>query len=198
MRVPCAGPPFAAPVDVTLDLAGDGRRRESRGVSPFRVHDQVLYLPGCSCQCSHLSPRQSVVILSALSFENHRKHPLRPQGSNLLRALLEIPNAWLDECWCGVSHVRRSILELRHCFQGAKLIFQLQVLWWELICLVIVQNFGLLRLFPPLVLPGLVVGAPQNCPVVSSWPQDHSVIVAETSNDDDVKQRLVPIVFTRA
>ena len=34
IRVPCAGPPFAAPVDVTLDLAGDGRR-ESRGGFPF-------------------------------------------------------------------------------------------------------------------------------------------------------------------
>ena len=31
-----------------------------------------------------------------------------------------------------------------------------------------------------------------------SVDQDHSVIVAETINDDDVKQRLVPIVFTRA
>ena len=31
-----------------------------------------------------------------------------------------------------------------------------------------------------------------------SVDQDLSVIVAETINDDDVKQRLVPIVFTRA
>ena len=31
-----------------------------------------------------------------------------------------------------------------------------------------------------------------------SVDQDVSVIVAETINDDDVKQRLVPIVFTRA
>ena len=31
-----------------------------------------------------------------------------------------------------------------------------------------------------------------------SEDQDLSVIVAETINDDDVKQRLVPIVFTRA
>ena len=30
-----------------------------------------------------------------------------------------------------------------------------------------------------------------------SVDQDLSVIVAETINDDDVKQRLVPIVFTR-
>ena len=34
MRVPCAGPPFAAPAVITLDLAGDGRR-ESRGGFPF-------------------------------------------------------------------------------------------------------------------------------------------------------------------
>ena len=31
-----------------------------------------------------------------------------------------------------------------------------------------------------------------------SVDQDLSVIVAETINDDDVKQRLVPNVFTRA
>ena len=31
-----------------------------------------------------------------------------------------------------------------------------------------------------------------------SVDQDLSVIVAETVNDDDVKQRLVPIAFTRA
>ena len=31
-----------------------------------------------------------------------------------------------------------------------------------------------------------------------SVDQDLSVIVAETINDDDVKQRLVPIIFTRA
>ena len=63
-------------------------------VFPFSVHDHVLYLPVCSCQCSHLSQRQSVVILSALLFENHRKQPDRPQGSNLLRALLEKPDPW--------------------------------------------------------------------------------------------------------
>ena len=44
--------------------------------------------------CPKLRQRQSVVILSALSFENHRKHPHRPQGSNLLRALLEKPDPW--------------------------------------------------------------------------------------------------------
>ena len=31
---PCVGPPFAVPLSVTLDLAGDGRR-ESRGGFPF-------------------------------------------------------------------------------------------------------------------------------------------------------------------
>ena len=31
-----------------------------------------------------------------------------------------------------------------------------------------------------------------------SVDQDLSVIVAKTINDDDIKQRLVPIVFTRA
>ena len=61
------------------------------------------------------------------------------------------------------------------------------------------------------------IWAPQNCPKSSSWPlctgspmlrkmlelfssrisadQDLSVIVAEINNDDDVKQRLVSIVF---
>ena len=53
--------------------------------SLFRVHDHVLYLSDCSFQCSHLSQSQVVAILSVLLFENHRKHPLQPQGSNLLR-----------------------------------------------------------------------------------------------------------------
>ena len=64
------------------------------GASLFRVHDHVLYLSGCSFQCSHLSQSQAVVILSALLFENHRKRPLQPQGSNLLRVLLEKPDPW--------------------------------------------------------------------------------------------------------
>ena len=43
--------------------------------------------------------------------------------------------------------------------------------------------------------PGSDVGAFQ---LKVSVDQDLSVIVAETINDDDVKQRLVPIVFTLA
>ena len=41
----------------------------------------------------------------------------------------------------------------------AKLIFQLWVFRWELICPVVVQNFGLFRLFPALVLPRFIIGA---------------------------------------
>ena len=48
---------------------------------------------------------------------------------------------------------------------------------------------------PQAVREGLNVGAFQ---LKVSVDQDLSVIVAESINDDDVKQRLVPIVFTRA
>ena len=50
------------------------------GASLFRVHDHVLYLSGCSFQCSHLSQSQPVVILSALLFEKPSKAPTPTTG----------------------------------------------------------------------------------------------------------------------
>ena len=57
------------------------------------------------------------------------------------------------------------------------MIFQLWVLWWELICPVVVQNFGLFRLFPALVLPGLVVSAERCLPLATI----HSVLFQKSA-----------------
>ena len=116
------------------------------GVSLIRVHDHVFYLPGCSCHCSHPSQRQSVVILSAISFENHRKHHTdHREVTSCVLYSRETRSLASHECSCGVAHVRRGVIDLRHCiglrcFQGAKLIFQLWVFWWKLLCPVVVQN----------------------------------------------------------
>ena len=69
-------------------------------------NDHVLYLPGCSCQRSHLSQCQSVVILSELSFENHRKHPHR-QHREVTSCVLYSRNQILGfhKCSCCVFHV---------------------------------------------------------------------------------------------